>query len=101
MKVQLMPGIKSISGTMKKNRDGSRVEFRTFHRPDGRTETRMYVCNKHERTTPVSKKEWEQRARFCAMSAEVHRRIKAGDKRSRKEIWEDVKAEYQKSHASV
>lgn len=94
MKCELMPGIKSISGTMKKNADGSRLEFRTFQRPDGSSETRVYICPKKERTTPASDKELAQRARFSLMSAEVHRRIKAGDTRPRKTIWDDVKNDF-------
>ena len=93
MKCKLIPGIRSISGTFKRNADGSRLEFRTFQRPDGSTETRMYVCSKKERATPPSDKELAQRARFSEMSAEVHRRIKAGDDRPRKIIWAEVKAD--------
>lgn len=94
MKCELMPGIRSISGTMKRNADGSRLEFRTFQRPDGTTETRAYICHKKERSTPPTDKEMKQRARFSALNSEVLRRIKAGDKRPRKVIWEEVKADF-------
>ena len=92
MKCKLIPGIRSISGTLKRNADGSRLEFRTFKRPDGSTETRAYICPKTQRATPPSDKELEQRARFTAISAEVRRRIKDGDERPRKIIWAEVKA---------
>ena len=76
---------------MKRNADGTRLEFRTFKRPDGSTETRAYICPKWERATPPSDKELAQRARFAAISAEVRRRVKAGDNRPRKIIWAEVK----------
>ena len=96
MRCELMPGIRSISGTMKRNADGSRLEFRTFQRPDGTTETRAYICPKTERTTPPSAKELAHRALFSAICTEVHRRIKAGDTRPRKLIWAEVKTELMK-----
>lgn len=66
MKVTLMPGIESISGSMKGSM-GKRTVFMTFNKPDGKKETRMYFRRKedYERKTPVSEHELEVRALFC------------------------------------
>lgn len=93
MKVDLIPGIKSISGTMGKTKDGKRLEFRTFTRSNGKTETRLYVKPVYERTAPVTEAEQRSRSRFAAVSAEVTRRAQAGDMRRRGEIFSEVYAE--------
>ena len=75
MKVDLMPGIKSISG-----KNGNMV-FRTYKRPDGETETRAYMLPRkgwderrkkniygYTRTTKLSEKELAARGRFAQIS---------------------------------
>ena len=64
MLVQLPKGIASISGTISRSRD-HRLVAKTFTKADGTRETRFYMMPKHERATPVSDKEWAQRARFA------------------------------------
>lgn len=94
MRIELIPGIASISGTMKKNADGSRLEFRTFQRPDGKSVTRAYMMPPKERSTPVTAKELIQRQRFADVSAEVTRRKNLGDTRPRGEIFKAIYAEW-------
>ncbi len=71
MKVDLMPGIASMSGKMKsKSPYGKDMIFKTFRRPDGKTETRAYFAPKggYQRSTPLSDKEIEARKRFAQFS---------------------------------
>ena len=71
MKVDLMPGIASMSGKLKsKSPYGRDMIFKTFRRPDGKTETRAYFAPKggYKRTTPLSDKEIEARKRFVRFS---------------------------------
>ena len=67
MKCTFMPGIKSISGSMKQ-KNGTRVIFKTFSRPSSKrsseTETRVYVMRQKERSTPLSENEKAARKRF-------------------------------------
>ena len=67
MKCTLMPGIKSISGSMKQ-KNGTRIVFKTFSRPSAKrsseTETRVYLMRQKERSTPLSANEIAARKRF-------------------------------------
>lgn len=67
MKCTLMPGIESISGSMKQ-KNGSRIVFKTFSKPSvnrgSKPETRVYLMQRHERKTPLSKNEIAARNRF-------------------------------------
>ena len=67
MKCTLMPGIKSISGSMKQ-KNGSRIVFKTFSKPSvnrgSKTETRVYLMPRQERKTPLSENEIAARKRF-------------------------------------
>ncbi len=95
-KVKLPDEILSLSGAM------GNVIFRTFKKRDGKTETRMYSNPYHKhngqggwhRKSKPSKKEVAAREQFSQMAREVSRRIAAGDRRTRKEIWKEVKEEY-------
>ena len=62
-----MPGIKSISGSMKQ-KNWTRVVFKTFRRPSSKrsseTETRVYVMRQKERSTPLSENVIAARKRF-------------------------------------
>ena len=67
MKCTLMPGIKSISGSMKQ-KNGTRIVFKTFSKPSvnrsSETETRVYLMRRQERSTPLSENEIAARKRF-------------------------------------
>ena len=94
MKVKLMPGIASISGKMGKTKDGHRLEFRTYKRPDGKNEVRLYSIPKQTRKKPLSEAEIQARSRFAKVAAEVTKRIKSGDTRSRREIFKEIYAQW-------
>ena len=68
MKCTLMPGIESISGSIK-GANGSRLIFKTYKRPSAnrksKTETRVYISHKKKRTKPLSANEIVCRARFA------------------------------------
>ena len=71
MKVDLMPGIASMSGKLKsKSPYGKDMIFKTFRRPDGKTETRAYFAPKggYKRTTPLSDNEIAARKQFVLIS---------------------------------
>ena len=72
MKCTLMPGIESISGSVK-GKNGTRLIFKTYKRPSanrvGKTETRVYLSKKQQRTKPLSEIEFACRARFAAAGA--------------------------------
>ena len=99
-KTQLQPQILAISGAI-----GNMI-FRTYTKPDGTKETRVYRNpyfkqngrSSCERKTPVSDKERAARSRFSLMAKAVNDRIKAGDQRPRSEIWQDVKQQFQLSN---
>ena len=84
-KVDLMAGIQSVSG-----KAGNFV-FRTFHRPDGKTETRMYPYKKHERTTKLRKTELAARSLFTRRQALVQELLSSGQCRSKAEAWKIAK----------
>ena len=71
MKVTLMPGIESISGSVKQ-KNGKKLVFRTFRKPSasrgGKPETRAYLMTPQERTTPLSEAEMRQRSKFAKAS---------------------------------
>ena len=71
MKCILMPGIESISGSIK-GKNGSRLIFKTFKRPSvnrpNKTETRCYLSHKRERTKPLSDNEIAARNHFARAS---------------------------------
>ena len=95
--VDLPSQIESLSGAF-----GS-VIFRTYTKRDGTKETRMYKnpyykINGHcacPRKSKPTTGERASRTRFAQMARAVNARINAGDKRSRKEIWKEVKQEYE------
>lgn len=72
MKCTLMPGIKSISGSVK-GENGSRLIFKTYSRPSvnhkSEVETRVYLSHKKMRTKPLSDKEIACQARFAEARA--------------------------------
>ena len=57
---------------------------------------RIYIREDKPRRTPITEGEIAARSSFALMASEVSRRMAAGDSRSRKLIWADVKAEFMK-----
>ena len=57
---------------------------------------RIYIREDKPRRTPITEGEIAARSSFALMASEVSRRMAAGDSRSRKLIWADVKAEFKK-----
>ena len=82
----LLPGVESISGKV------GNYLFKTYTR-NGKKDVRVYLCShdSYRRTTKLSAAERAARKLFGEQAREVHRRIKAGDSRTRKEIWAEVK----------
>ena len=72
-----MPGIESISGSIK-GANGSRIIFKTYSRPSvnrkGKTETRVYISHKQTRKKPLSEREHETRHKFT-LAAEYYRNL--------------------------
>jgi hypothetical protein len=94
MKVELMPGIKSISGSIKQ-KNGRHMVFKTFNRPDGKKETRAYSII-YERRTSYSPKEKAAQERF-AICAQAVKRIRLVARINRKEAWELAKQSYERA----
>lgn len=89
-KTILPKGIASVSGKM------GALMYKTYTRPDGTKETRVYsnpYRHGYQRSTPVTEKEQASRQRFAAMQRAVSLRMRNGDRRTKKEIWDEVKRE--------
>jgi len=84
----LIPGVETISGKV------GNYLFKTFNR-NGKKDVRVYLCpeGSYRRKTKLSAAEKASRKQFGELAREVTRRQKAGDKRTRKAIWADVKRE--------
>jgi len=91
-------GVAQVSGTLSK---------RTIRTKDGIITRRVVACVRNgkqriywredkPRCTKISDNEIRARSSFAAMASEVARRLANGDKRSRKEIWAELKAERKK-----
>ena len=57
---------------------------------------KIYIREDKPRRTKPTKGEVAARSSFALMASEVAKRMANGDKRSRKEIWAELKAEQQK-----
>ena len=94
MKVDLMPGIKSISG-----KNGNML-FRTYTK-NGKKETRAYFLPRiqdktghvlgygHQRKTKPTDKELRNRRRFAFITRAIAARRQAGDTRPKKDLWKE------------
>lgn len=91
-------GIEHVSGTLSK---------KTIRTADGTITQRVFACMRNgkqriyfreygPRTTSLSEKEKQARSSFAHMAREVSRRMAAGDKRPKKVIWAEVKADFKK-----
>ena len=89
-RVELMPGIKSISGKV-----GNMI-FKTYK--NGKV--RAYPADKRIRTKKLSTAETNARFNFGRIAAEVAKRMADGDTRPRKVIWAAVKKELSKTKRS-
>ena len=95
MKVELVAGIESVSGKC-----GNMI-FKTFKRPNGKTETRAYFNPYHRtrlgkvsaRKSKPTESEIKARSNFGAIASEVARRLREGDTRPRSIIWKEVTKE--------
>lgn len=83
--------IRSMHGTLQRNRDGSKIVVRTNSRTGEMT---MHYLKPHQRSTPISDAEIAGRTRFGCIAQAVQLRRKSGDKRPYKTIWHDVAADY-------
>ena len=83
--------IRSMHGTLQRNRDGSKIVVRTNSRTGEMT---MHFLKPQRRSTPVSDAERAGRTRFGCIAQAVQKLRKSGDKRPYKTIWHDVAAEY-------
>ena len=73
MKVELMPGIKSLSGTLKAQ-NGTRLVFMTRKAPTtSQTKTRLYIRHEdnYRRSSPLSDAEIKARQRFTTFALAV------------------------------
>ena len=87
MKVTFMPGIDSVSGSMR-NRKGERIVF-TKHRGDQPGHGRMYIRSErtYRRTGEPSERELRARALFAQRRAYVEQLIADGKCRTKAEAW--------------
>ena len=87
MQVQLPPFIRSISGKV------GNLVYKTRYDADGRPHVRAYPLPA-KRSTPPTPRENAQRTRFGTIARAVQIRRKAGDRRTYKQIWAEVAADY-------
>lgn len=94
MKVEYMPGIESITGSIKDKVTGKRVVF-TRCRSDKPGHGRMYFRsnNDYVRSTPLSDKEIKARQLFAERQAQARELVRAGKCKSLKEAWKIIKAD--------
>ena len=84
-----MPGIESISGSMKE-KSGSRIVFKTFSKPSvnrgSKPETRIYLMRRQERSTPLSENEIAVRKRFSE-AATYFKNLSEKQRMAYRELW--------------
>ena len=92
MKCTLMPGIESISGSMK-GKNGKKLTFKTYNRlqADGtyKPETRVYLMRRQERSTPLSENEIAARNRFSE-AATYFKNLSEGQKMTYHKLWKNA-----------
>ena len=93
MKVEFMPGIAAITGSMK-SRNGKRVVF-THRQGDKPGQGRMYFrsADDYVRSTPPSEKELAAQLLFRKRAKRVKQLMAENPKLSKAEAWAIVKAE--------
>ena len=96
MRVELVPGIKSASGTLMKCKNGTRVIFTTRRAPSSNPcKVRMYLryADDYQRSTPVSEREMQVRELFSKRQQRVNQLRAANPKLSKKKAWQIAKNE--------
>ena len=96
MIVELVPGIKSASGTLMKCKNGTRVVFTTRRAPSTNPcKVRMYIrtAEDYQRSTPVSEREMQVRSIFSRRHARVLQLLAENPKLSKKKAWQIAKFE--------
>ena len=97
MIVEFAGGITAASGTLCKNRNGSRVIVTTRKAPSAnKGKMRMYFrsANSYQRTKPLSKAELAAQELFTVRRAYVAELLASGKTRSRAEAWKLAKLAY-------
>ena len=104
MKVEFMPGIKSISGSTKSRSTGKRLVFRHF-KSDKPGHGHLTICSSdaYERRTPVKERELAAMRLFSARASYVQKLIKRTPDLSRAQAWAIAKADIPslESHESI
>ena len=97
MKITLMAGIESISGSTKPVH-GKRTVFITRTNAQGKRETRMYLRSAadYKRKSPASEKEMAARSLFARRRVLVQELMKAHKFHSLKDAWDFVRQEITK-----
>jgi hypothetical protein len=93
MKVELMPGIENISGSMKSKR-GARLVFKTYSKGRDKKETRAYWVrdSSYKRTSPLSDKERNAKTLFAMRVKYVNERVRMGI--DRKQAWDEARKKF-------
>lgn len=87
-KVTLVNGtVTSISGRL------GNMLYKTYRNGT----TKAYLYHKAERSTPLSEAEKTTRTNFALIASEVAKRMRAGDKRPKNIIWQEVSLEIKNS----
>ena len=86
--IEFPEGIASVSGTLQKFKDGTRLVAMTRKAPtaSSKPKTRVYLRN-YERKTQFTEKEYAAHALFARRQALVTALIKEGRCKSKKEAW--------------
>jgi hypothetical protein len=92
------PELGKVSGTLSKTtiRTSSGTITRRVVAQFRNGKQKIYIREDKPRRSKITKGELAARWSFAVMASEVTRRMAAGDKRPRKVIWAEVKAELQK-----
>lgn len=96
--LEFCAGIGKVSGTLSKTtiRTSKGTVTRRVLACVRNGKQKLYIREDNPRRTKPSAKETTQRQTFALMASEVSRRMANGDKRPRKIIWAEVKAELKK-----
>ena len=94
--LDLLAGFGKIHGTLSKTtiRTSKGIITRRVVAQVRNGKQKIYIREDQSRRTKISKEEAAARSSFGLMASEVARRMANGDKRSRKLIWAEVKAEF-------
>jgi hypothetical protein len=92
-KTELLPGIASISGTIRK-KNGERVLCVTRTDRNGNKNTRVYLRHDsdYKRKTPLSQKERNARSLFSMRAEYANACVKAGI--PRKQAWDEARKKF-------